>query len=462
MGRWISCWAVLIVTILAFLPGAGASQAATAAAPGTYTLGACIRSALEQSPDLLGAAAELAKARGRLSQARAGKFGESSYTQIFGLVSEARGNPVYSPDNKNDLFQGLGPFTRLELDVSLPLWTFGKLDAALEAAQRGLESEQAHGRIQRAEIVFQVQKLYYSVVLTRQLSAVLHDMLDTLDKAVAKTQERLDQGSTTTTEKDLLQLKIGRSRLNKGVLEVDAATPLALAALARVIGLPDDAPFDVADRKLTPVTAKLEPLDAYLERGLDQRPEWQQVASGVAARTAQVELEKANLYPTFFLSTGLHYAVTGNRDEQDNPFASDEFNYIRPIGVLGMRWDLNFFSQQAKIDQAKADLDRVRAKQRAAETGLRLDIRRAYSDVRQQQATIESAEQGRKAARGWLILGVSNFDLGIGEAEDLFHALGAYSETSSDYFRAVHDYNLAVAALGRATGNELADLGNEP
>lgn len=457
MGRWISCTVALLATMVS------TSYAATnGAAPGTYTLSQCIRSALENNPDLLGAAAELAKARGRLSQARAGKFGESTYTQIFGLVSEARGNPVYSPDDKNDLFEGLGPFTRLELDISIPLWTFGKLDAALEAAQRGLESEQASGRAKRAEVIVQVQKLYYGAVLTRQLSAVLHDMLDTLDKAIVKTQERLDQGSSSTTEKDLLQLKIGRSRLYKGVLEVDAATPLALAALARAIGLADGEPFTIADQRLTPVNAKLDPLDAYLERGLDQRPEWQQVTSGVAARTAQVELEKALLYPTFFVSTGVHYAVTDNRDEQDNPFAYDEFNYIRPIGVLGMRWDLNFFSQQAKIEQAKADLDLVRSEQRAAESGLRLDIRRAYSDVLQQKATIESAEQGRKAARGWLILGVSNYDLGIGEAEDLFNALGAYSETSSDYFRAVHDYNLAVANLSKATGSEIADLDYEP
>lgn len=454
MRRWIWCGMLLI--------GAMARTSDAAAPPGTYTLGECIRSALERNPDLLGAAAELAKARARLSEARAGRYGHSTYTQLFGLVNEARGNPVFSPDDKNDVFEGLGPFTRLELDISIPLWTFGKLAAALEAAQRGLESQQAHDRMKRAEVVLQVQKLYYGAALTRQLSAVLHDMLDTLDKAVATTQKRLDEGSRDTTEKDLLQLKIGRSRLNRGVLEVDAATPLALAALARAIGLGDGEPFDIADQKLSPVAVELEPLDVYLDRGLEDRPEWQQVASGVAARSAQVDLETASLYPTFFLSTGVHYAVASNRDEQDNPFASDEFNYIRPIGVLGMRWDLNFFSQRAKIDQARADLDHVRAEQRAAESGLRLDIRRAYSDVQRQKATIASAEQGRKAARGWLILGVSNYDLGIGDAEELFNALGAYSETSSDYFRAVHDYNLAVAALGKALGREMTDLDYEP
>jgi HAE1 family hydrophobic/amphiphilic exporter-1 len=434
---------------------------AAAAAPAPYTLSECVRAALDNSPDLIAASATLAKARAQLAEARAGRFGQSTYTQLFGLVNEAHGNPVFSSDDKNDVFDGLGPFTRLELDISIPLWTFGKLEAALEAAQRGLESELAHGQVKRAEVVLQVQQLYYSVLLTRQLSAVLHDMLDTLDKAVTKTQQRLDEGSHSTTETDLLKLKIGRAKLNKGVVEVDAAGRLALAALARAIGLEDGAPFEVAERKLEPTGVQLESLDAYLEQGLHQRPEWQQVASGVAARTAQVQLERANLYPSIFLSTGVHYAVAGNRTEQDNPFAYDDFNYIRPIGVLGLRWDLNFFTQQAKIDQAQADLAHVVAEQRAAASGLRLDIRRAYSDVMQHRETIQSAEQGRKAARGWLILGVSNFDLGIGEPDELFNALGAYSETSSDYFRAVHDYNVAVATLGKAVGRDLANLGYE-
>jgi outer membrane protein TolC len=423
-----------------------------------YDLPACIRAALAQSPDLVAAAAELAKARGQLRQAAAGRFGRSTYTQLFGLVNEAHGNPVFSPNDKNDLFEDLGPFTRIELEINIPLWTFGKLGAALEAAQQGLESTRAAGASKRTEVVLNTKQLYYSVLLTQQLSGVLHDMLDTLDKAIAKTQRRLDEGSKSVTELDVLKLKIGRAKLAKGVLEVDAAHPLARAALARAIGQPDAAAFDIADRRLDPIAAQIEPLETYLSRDLERRPEWQQLTSGVAARAAQVKLEQASYYPTFFLTTGVHYAVAGNRDEQDNPFAYDEFNFIRPLGVLGLRWDLDFFTQQAKIDQARAELEQVQAQQRAAASGLRLDIQRAYSDVAQQRATIQAAEQGRKAARGWLILGVSNFDLGIGEPEELFKALGAYTESSSDYFRAVHDYNLAVAALSKAVGKELANL----
>jgi hypothetical protein len=36
--------------------------------------------------------------------------------------------------------------------------------------------------------------------------------------------------------------------------------------------------------------------------------------------------------------------------------------------------------------------------------------------------------------------------------------LGAYTEASTDYLRAVHDYNMAVATLGKAVGQELTAL----
>jgi outer membrane protein TolC len=429
-----------------------------AAEPSRYDLAACIREALENSPDLAAAAAELAKARGQLDEANAGRYGRSSYTQLFGLINEAHGNAVNATASKFDFFHNLGPFTRLELDVDIPVWTFGKLDAALEAAQQGLETARAAGTLKRNEVILNVKQLYYSVLLGRQLSAVLHDMLDSLDKAITKTQQRLDQGAKNITEIDVLKLKIGRAKLAKGVLEVDAASPLAQAALARAIGYREPSGFDIVDQKLEPVRAQLEPLETYLSQSLDSRPEWQQLTSGVAARAAQVKLEEAGYYPTVFFSTGVQYAVTPNRTEQDSPFAYDEYNFLRPIGLLGLRWDLNFKNQQAKVEQARADLVQVQAQQRAAASGLRLEIQRAYSEVTRQHATIETTEQGRKSARGWLILGVANFDLGIGEPEELFKALGAYTESSTDYFRAVHDYNLAVAELGKAVGKELTSL----
>lgn len=445
------------IFVLGFVLLAGTATASAGEAQ-RYDLAACIREALRNGPDLSTAAADLAAARAHLSEADAGRYGEAEYRQLLGVVNEATGNAVFSPNNKNDVFQGLGPFTKIDIAVTIPVWTFGKLDAALRAAQDGLESEVAHGDARRAEVVLNVKQLYYGLLLSRQLSAILHDMLDTLGKAVRKTQERLDAGSTSVTELDLLKLKAGRARFEKGVVQVDGSIDLTRSALARAIGRASDEGFDIADQRLQPSDAALASLDVYLQQGPARRPEVKQLSTGVAAQEAKVDLESAGYYPNLFLATGFQYAVAGNRTEQTNPFVYDDFNYIRPVLVFGVQWDLNIFKTRAKIDEARADLQRLQAQQRDAASGLQLEIRRAYTEVVQARDTMRATEEGRKAARAMLVLTVANFDLGIGEADELFTGLGTYTETSTDYLRAVHDYDVAVAALSKAVGEELTTL----
>ena len=448
-------WGRFLIAGLAWM----GTMAATAwAETPAYDLATCLRTALANSPDLEAAAAELAGARAQISQAQAGRYGQAEYTQLLGLVNGAEGNAVVSNTNKNDFFKNLGAFTRFDLLVNIPLWTFGKLDAALRAAQEGMESQAANAERRRAEVIFGTKQLYYSLLLTRQLSAILHDMQDNMDKAVRKSEQRLQAGSAAVSELDVLKLKVGRSKFAKGVYEVDAAMELTRAALARAIGVPVTPEFDIRDRRLEAVAANLDPLDDYLAQALVQRPEARQLQTGIAAQSAKVDLEEASYYPMVFLSTGLQFARAGNRTEQKSPFANDEFNYVRPVGVLGMRWDLNFLETSAKVDEARADLHRLQALQRDATTGMQLEIRKTYGEVAQARETIKAAEEGRKAGRGLLILSVSNFDLGIGEAEELFKGLGMYTETSTDYMRAVHDYNVAVAALSKAVGKELTSL----
>jgi len=423
-----------------------------------YDLAACIRAALTGSPDLGAVAADLSAARARLAEAEASRWGTAEYVQLVGLVNEAKGNVLFSPNDKNDVFQGLGPFTRIDLEINIPVYTFGKLDAALRAAQEGLEAEHARGESKRADVVLTVKQLYYGLILGRQLSDVLHDNLETLDKAVTKTKHRLEEGSTAVTEIDLLKLQAGRARFAKGVIEIDASYPLARSALARTIGLEDAAGFDIADQKLKPVDATIEPLDTYLAEGPDRRPEKRALQTGIAAQAAKLDMEQARYYPNVFVTTGFQYGWAGNRTEQTNPFVYDPFNFISPIWIVGLQWDLNVFMTMAKIDGARAELQRLEAAHREASTGLSLEIQKVYAGLVQARESVRVAEDGRKAGRGLLLLTVANFDLGIGEAEELFKAIGVYTEASSDYLRAVYDYNIAVAQLGKAVGRELTAL----
>ncbi|GIW45653.1 MAG: RND transporter [Candidatus Binatia bacterium] len=423
------------------------------------SLSDCIRSALASDPDLQAASAEIAAAQARLAQAELGRLGEAEYRQILGFVPEAKGDILDPPkQNRNAVFRNLGPFTQLEVMFHFPLWTFGKLRAALDAAQQGLAAQHAAGEVKRAEIVLNVKRLYYGVLLADQLARVLADMRDNMDKAIRKVQERLAKGSTAVTEIDLLKLQAGRAKLARGYAEVDASATLARKALARAIGGDVSSEVELAERRLEPVALELEPVGSYVEEARRSRPEAAQISHGLAAQAAKVEMQRAELFPTLFLSTGFQYALAPNRTTQRNPFAAEDFNYSRPVGVLGIRWELDVWRKQAKVAEAEADLAKLQAQHRSAMTGLELEVHRAYAQVVQTREAVSAATDGRKAGRALLVATVSNFDLGIGEAEELFKGLGTYTEASTDYFRAVHDFNVAVAELSRAVGKELLPL----
>ena len=449
-------WIVsVLVTIATVLPCRSDDRDPS---PAKLGLSECLHAALKTGPQRALIAADLSMAQARLDLARASRFGEAYYTQIAGFVNEARGNAVSSPNDQTDFFDGLGPFTRLDLDIRIPIYTFGKLSAALEAAEKGLLSERARGEAARAETILETKRLYYGLLLSQQLTYVLDDMLENMDEAIEKTAKRLDDGSQSVTELDVLRLKIGRAKFAAGVEEVHASTRLTQSALARAIGRKPGSAVVLSETRLRPAEFELEALEAYAGGGASARPEWRQITSGLEAQEAVVKLEEASSYPTVFLATGVRYAYADNRDDQRNQFVRDDFNYFEPVGVLGLRWDLNFFSSSARVAKARAARDRLVAEQQQAESGLRLEVERAHVDVSRSKATIVAAYAGRKAARGLLVLTVSNFDLGLGSAEDLFEAYVSYTESSTDYFRAVHDFNLAVAELSRAVGRELLDL----
>lgn len=433
--------------------------AAAVAAPVTYDLDACIETALQNNPDLSAAAAKIALARAALGEAEVGRYPRVRFEQQFGAVNGATGDILQPPkQNRNSLLEDLGPYVRGDIGLSVPIFTFGKLSAALDAAELGLRSEAAGGEATRADVVLRVKQLYYGVLLARMMALVLHDMLADMDKAVSKTQERLDAGSTTVTEIDLLKLQAGRAKIASGVVDVDASTTLSVSALRQAMGVGDEVEVEIADKRLEPVAAQIAPLAQYLDTAPPRRPEVRQLRDGMDAQQAKVDRVRAAYFPDLFFAGGFRYADAPNRTEQSNPFAYDNFNYTFPYFFLGVQWNLSLWQTSARVDSAQAELELLRARARGAQSGIDLEIRKAYSDVERTRETMRTTAAGRKAGRALLVLTVANFDLGIGEAEELFKGVGTYTEASTDYFRAVHDYNVAVATLSRSVAEELTPL----
>ncbi|HZR83753.1 MAG TPA: TolC family protein [Candidatus Binatia bacterium] len=422
------------------------------------TLSQCIGRALESAPEMAVARAEVGVGEAKLAEAKASRFfPEAQALNFFGLARRARGT-VLNPLDTVDV-NAYGVFNRVEVSVVQPLYTWGKITSGIEAATHGVEAQMAASRGVAADVIEQVKTLYYNVLLARSVEGILQETTDAFDSALQKARERREAGDPDITEIGILYLRVGVGQSAKELPGIRQGEAAALQALRRAMGADPLAPIDLRARRLEPEKVELRPLDEYAARLFGHNPSWQQIDAGVAAKTEELHTVEADFYPSFFLTGNFIYSYAPRRDRQLNPFAYDYFNVLEgPGALLGIRWLLNFHVTAAKADTARAELARLEAQKRQAQTGLPLELRTAYDKVVQTREALEKLEDARKAGRAILTLAVTNFDVGVGEPHDIMEGLGTYSRASAGYFEAVRDYDLALASLSRVLGEEVTSI----
>jgi outer membrane protein TolC len=410
--------------------------------------------ALESSPDVHAALADEQIAISQLGRAKAGRLPRATFTGLLSAITGADGDAV-NGDTDNDDF---GPYSTGKLEIVQPLYTFGRLRNEIRAAMQGVASKEAATEQARQAVIVAIKELHANLLLSRQIKELLDESHDNFTTAINQVEERLETGEGNVTEQDLLRLRIGQSSIAKERYTLERAIAVARAALKRHLGLPADASFELAETRLQPVTLNLQPLSNYLEQMGPERPELAQLEAGLAARQARLEAARGEYYPSLFLAGGFEYSVAPNRDDQDSPFATD-FNFFRGPGIaLGLRWQLDFWSTQAKVAERTAELNKVQVQKVSATSGMALDIRRRYLEVEEFRNKVKAAQESRKAARALLVTTLANFQLGVGEAKEVFEGLGLYTRIVSDYYQTIRDFNIAAAKLTQATGQEITTL----
>jgi outer membrane protein TolC len=294
--------------------------------------------------------------------------------------------------------------------------------------------------------------------LSRQIQALLTEVQEQFTKALETAEQRLEAGESAITQQDILKLRIGLAGVTKETYTLERAIVVTKEALLYQLGLSLKADFDIAEAGLEPVMLQLQPLDVYREQAEKNRPELAQLEAGLIARQARLQAARSAYYPALFLAGTVRYSVAPNRDDQDNPFVRDDFNYFQAGMALGLRWKLDFWMTHAKEAERLAELVKAEVQKENATQGIELDIKRRYLEVQETQQKIEAAQTARKAARALLVTTLANFGLGVGDGKDVFESLALYTHVASDYYTAVRDYNIAAARLSQATGQEATTL----
>jgi outer membrane protein TolC len=240
-----------------------------------------------------------------------------------------------------------------------------------------------------------------------------------------------------------------RADLEARATEADRGEQVALAGLRFLTGVRD---IDIPDQPLRRARHALGPPTRYLEAARLFRPEINMARAGVSARRAQVRLARARYYPDVGVSVSARWARAPEVTDQVNPYVYDRANFFHYGAALVFKWMLDFLPQTARVAQAEADLEEVRAKERYALGGVGVEVETAYADAKAAERRLDATTRALGYAKQWLIKVQQGIDVGTFEDEDIVDPAKEYALKKFAQMSAIYEFNLAVAKLAQVTG----------
>lgn len=458
----------LLLFLLVFLPLAFLGERNSVEGKEVLGLDQMIQMALEKSPELKEADQDILSAQSDLAQAKAGRWPQLDMTGVIGPVEDAeepivRVNPKTFIGRIENRDEGdIGIFGRLDFTLSQPIYTFGKISNRKKAAEFGVAVQRAAKDKKHNEIVLNVKQLYYALIVAQQGKSAARDADRFYEDARTRIERLLKAGAKNVDQSDLYRLEAFQAEVEQFKVKAESGAQMAYLALKKTIGYPAEKDFELDTQELPKDTRALGSQEEYISKALEERPEFEQLRSGIEAQKSLYEASKSDLYPSIFAAGIGSFAGAPGREDLDSLYFDDEFNHAFVGIVLGTEWHFDFGIGTGKVNKEKAAYQKLLHTKEFAERSIPLEVAKYYNDAVEYQASFQAYEKAASAARKWIVTSFSNFDFGLGTARDMLDAIERYGKNQGEYLRALYEYHIALANLSYAVGEHKDQTDQKP
>lgn len=418
-----------------------------------FTLESALSQALTNNPLVERTRLELSRARLLEEEVKSmSLLPEFSLDGQFGAVPEARGDIFYSPDRQSDL-TGWGPFFKFNLKIAQPLFTFGRISSARQAARGAVDLQNIKNDSEIEKMIFQVLSAYWALSAARQAESVAGEVQENYGKLVKEVEERLDSDESEIDDTDLLEIKSNRYQIEEIVIRSRTESRLAEGAFNTLLGREPGGKTQLADEAVPGIHIEEKQVTLKIARALEEHRDIKGLKAAVRALNAKTNLAYSKKRPMIALAGGLAYAYAPHRDDQTNPFVIDDFNYFSMGAFFTFEWDLN--SLRKNVEASRYNLERKAMEQNLIllRKKIQMEILRAAAEVKQNARLLDESRKSLKSAKSWLRLGMDNWDMGIGEVDRLIKAYNAFYLLKGIEIKRTLELNISLVKLAYILGN---------
>ena len=279
-------------------------------------------------------------------------------------------------------------------DLSVPVWTSGKISGSIGAAAAGARGASAQEVRSTADLKLAVAESYIAVFRARKALHVAESDLASLQAHADDVQVMYDKQAVA--QSDLLGARVALANAAQRHLRAANALHLATAAYNRWLGQPLDRAPDLEEPSTTPSAETAAPLDQLIAHALERRPELAAISAQQDSLEQAARSERAKGLPQLALHAGYNHLDNQILDREN--FAS--------VGI-GFQWRL-FDSGQLQARTSALHSRARAAQQRLGDlrSAVTLEVETAFYNrdeaaarIRVAAAAVAQAEENVRIAK---------------------------------------------------------------
>lgn len=346
----------------------------------------------------------------------------------------------YSSDSKSALQTGTNHGYSQSLSVSWPIWTFGKVEGAIDAARYQKNIADLDVYKTEADTKLAAVQAYYQYLEAIKLAEVQAQSVTDYASHLNNVQQQFDAG--IVAKLDVLSSNVSLANAKQKSIAADNTRDVAEANLNNIMRVPMNTTLNPLDKNFPQPEFDLTMEQAIL---MAQKYRWELVEAdyGVKAAEASLRSAKAGYLPTVSVGGGYSW-------KEATVTAVDKDDWAVKGGLSWSLWDGG--ATQASVKKADAAVKTARETLLQAREKIELEVRQDYLNVLSYKEQIRAAEASVAQAEEAYKIATVRYSSGVGINLDVLDAELALNTARTNYITALYNYNIGLATLEHAMG----------
>lgn len=359
------------------------------------------------------------------------QFFQAQYTtpQMVGAAFQSMQNFFNNP--------GASQLYQTELNLQIPIWIGGKIQAYEDASFYNLKSSEKDLNQAQEDVIFDVYKAYLGGLLAKEGITLANQAVKDAKKHVEMAQAYYKTGIALFT--DALRAKVYLHQAEQRLVEAKNQYTVAKKALFLLMNKPYQRNVDLKGSLYCPNTIKRDKLIKIVY----QKPQIKSMEEKLKALKSMKRAYLADYLPQ--IGAFASYSLFDN----STPFGATANGYM--VG-LGINWNIfdgfSTFNKMRSLNEQKLMLN---AYIDYMIKGSIFKINKAMADYENALAGIKYATKEQEEAKTTLKVMDKRYKVGLAKITDVIDAETAYDKAKFDLAKAMYDCNLAyIKALYQA------------